>query len=140
MRFVIVDDNQVDLLLIARVLYGAFPLVTIVTVADPDRVAEALAGAHLVIADYHLPDMPWPAIVEAVRAHAPGAPIIVVSDMVHDDRGEQAIRDGAADYLPKARLADLPAMARRAMARQEAERAQRAAAVQLLAATQEPKT
>lgn len=133
MRFVIVDDNQVDLLLVGRALYGAFPHVTIATVTDESDMSVALVGADVVIADYHLPQMPWPSILRAVQQYAPEALVVVISDMIGDDRGEQAIRDGAADYLPKSALAQLPAMLRRALARQDAQRAVRGSAQQLSA-------
>ncbi len=61
----------------------------------------------LILADYHLPQFDGVRALQLVRARGLDIPFILVSGAVGEDIAVQAMKDGAADYLLKDRLARL---------------------------------
>lgn len=102
MRVLLVDDHRLLAEALASLIEARFPACNVRQAAS---LAEALASLDdrvgLVLLDLGLPDASGLDAVRAVRAHAPGARIVVVSA---DDRPETvraAIDLGASGFVPK---------------------------------------
>jgi transcriptional regulator with GAF, ATPase, and Fis domain len=100
-----------------------------VRVEDEEGYVEALTrrGLQLVLADYTLPTFGAPRALELLGEHKIDVPLIVVTGSVGEERAVACMRDGAADYLLKDRLARLGLAIRRALAQQESRQAKRVA-------------
>jgi diguanylate cyclase (GGDEF)-like protein/PAS domain S-box-containing protein len=61
-------------------------------------------GIEAVILDLSLPDSHGIETFEQASASASGAPILVLTDSAEEELGQEAVRRGAQDYLPKDRL------------------------------------
>lgn len=76
--------------------------VEVVQADGPSAVLD-LAGAccfHLVLLDLEC-DSQWPSTLQALRAVAPGAAVVVYSRLPDEGRWIDALEAGAADYLAK---------------------------------------
>jgi CheY-like chemotaxis protein len=102
----IVDDSAVD-----RRLAGGL-------LAKPDWHLEYAAGGKealekmaaglpdLVLTDLFMPEMNGLELVAAVKKTYPRVPIILMTSQGNEEIAAQALREGAASYVPKRRLAD----------------------------------
>src|SRR5690606_30075121 len=86
----------------------------------------------IVLADYTLPQLNAPRVLEILRQRRLDIPVIVVTGSVGEETAVRCMRGGAADYLLKDRLTRLgPAIRRALMARRTRhERRQALAALQ----------
>lgn len=103
MRVLVVDDNPGDAELVVELLSRGTERVTCVF---EDSLATGLRRndeerPDVVLLDLHLGDSKGLATVEAFRAHAPLAPIIVLTGMNDLETSLEAIRRGADDYVVK---------------------------------------
>jgi DNA-binding NtrC family response regulator len=100
-RILVVDDEPEMARSVGIILRraGHEPLVQ----TDPRRALETLAAEHpdLVVTDLRMPDVDGLALVEAARARPTGMPVIVLTGYASVDSAVDAMRRGAADYLPK---------------------------------------
>jgi len=132
LRILIVEDNPLDAeLVIAELRRSGF---------DPtwERVetAEAFLDAlspelDVIISDFSMPAFDAPRALELARIHAPELPLIIVSGTIGEETAVSAMREGAADYLLKDRLARLGMSVIRALEHREAEEVRRRAETDL---------
>lgn len=59
------------------------------------------SGPGLILSDVQMPGMDGHALLRALKAGHPETPVILMTAYGQIDRAVQAMRDGAADYLPK---------------------------------------
>jgi two-component system sensor histidine kinase EvgS len=113
LRVLIVEDQPIDAELMVRELRraGHEPAWQRVE-TEPDYLRELNAEPDVILADYKLPQFSAPRALELLRASGLSIPLIVVTGAVGEDAVVQCMRQGAADYLLKDRLARLgPAVA-----------------------------
>jgi anti-sigma regulatory factor (Ser/Thr protein kinase) len=60
----------------------------------------------LVLTDLHMPEMNGLELVAAIKKDYPPVPVILMTAVGSEDVAAQALREGAASYVPKRRLAD----------------------------------
>ena len=78
-----------------------------VYVAENGRLAMEVLRTHepdLVLTDLQMPEMDGLELVDAVRRDHPRLPVVLMTSHGSDDIAIQALRHGAASYLPKSRL------------------------------------
>jgi PAS domain S-box-containing protein len=88
---------------------------------------------NVILADYRLPHFDGRSALKLAQELLPLTPVIIVTGTLIDEVAVEILREGAADYVLKDRLARLPAAVRRALAeaegirdRKQAEKALRA--------------
>ena len=102
----IVDDSKVDQRLAGRLLEarGDFS----VRYADDGEAALAALDAQppdVVITDLQMPTLDGLELVRAIRARHPAVPVVLMTAMGSEDVASEALRHGAASYVPKKLLA-----------------------------------
>jgi len=110
LNLLVIEDNEDDQQLIARALQLHFTLpLEIGFAADEIELWKELKRTcwHAVVCDYVLPTIPWPAALRICRSVDRDIAFMVVSGAISDDKGAEAIRAGADDYLDKACLDEL---------------------------------
>ena len=98
----IVDDSKVDQRLAGRLLEGRGDL----TVRYADNGKDALtqlaeAPADIVVTDLQMPDVDGLDLVRAVRAKHPNVPVVLMTAIGSEEVAAEALRQGAASYVPK---------------------------------------
>lgn len=102
---VVVDDNPLDRRLACALLEKTGSLRT--THAANGREALALIAQHspaLVLTDLLMPEMDGLQLVDLVKQNHPGLPVILMTGHGSEDTAFQALRRGAASYVPKQNL------------------------------------
>jgi CheY-like chemotaxis protein len=105
-KILVVEDNAVDRLLVGKLLAKGMNLTT--TYAGNGREAlEVLAkeAPDLVLTDMQMPEMDGLELVREVRSRFPLVPIILITAHGSEEIAVQALRSGAASYVPKQNLA-----------------------------------
>ncbi|AMV37830.1 response regulator [Planctomyces sp. SH-PL62] len=116
-RLLVVDDSEFERRCIARLLRG-FEGLDVAFATGAVAALEAIEGdpPDLVLTDLVMPDMDGLELVRRVRESNPGLPMILMTAFGGEDAAVEALRAGAADYLPKSRLEkDLATTLRRAL-------------------------
>src|SRR6516165_12456236 len=106
-RVLIVDDSTVDRRLAGRLLEKQLGLD--VSYAKDGRAAlKALAKEppDLVLTDMHMPNLNGLELVEQIRGNHPLIPVILMTAFGSEDLAVEALRKGAASYVPKRVLAE----------------------------------
>jgi CheY-like chemotaxis protein len=106
-RVLIVDDSTVDRRLAGRLLEKQLGLD--VSYAKDGRAAlKALEKEppDLVLTDMHMPNMNGLELVEHIRGHHPLIPVILMTAFGSEELAVEALRKGAASYVPKRVLAE----------------------------------
>lgn len=103
----VVDDSKVDRLLIGGLLGDGLS----VEVEYASNGAEALErlGSHppcLVVTDLMMPQMGGLELVQRVAEEHPSVPIVLVTSQGSEEVAVEALRGGAASYVPKESLAN----------------------------------
>jgi CheY-like chemotaxis protein len=103
---VVVDDVAVDRALLCGVL-GAIPGAEIRGVAGGREALELLAKApvNLLVTDLLMPEMDGLELTMLARQRRPEVPVILTTSLGDETIGEQALRAGASDFVPKSRAA-----------------------------------
>jgi diguanylate cyclase (GGDEF)-like protein/PAS domain S-box-containing protein len=116
LRALIVEDDPLDAELIAIELEraGFEPAWTRVE-TEPEVVDQLGAGLDVILADYTLPHLSAPRVLEILRQRQADIPLIVVTGSVGEEIAVRCMRGGAADYLLKDRLMRLGPAVRRAL-------------------------
>jgi len=132
LRVLIVEDNPRDAeLIVAELRRAGF---------DPewDRVetAESFLEAlspdlDVILSDFYLPGFDATRALELRTAYVPEVPLIIVSGTLGEETAVSILRDGAADYLLKDRLARLGMAVTRALEHREIEAVRRRAEADL---------
>src|SRR5438046_36926 len=79
LRILIIDDDAQDRLLVERELARAFPELQVISVADAEQFAAALAtgGFDLVITDFALGWTNGLEVLHAIKARDPNIPVLM---------------------------------------------------------------
>jgi CheY-like chemotaxis protein/anti-sigma regulatory factor (Ser/Thr protein kinase) len=105
-RILVVEDNAVDRLLAGKLLDKGRNLTT--AYADNGLAALEAMGKELpdlVLTDMQMPEMDGLQLVREARERFPLVPIILITAHGSEELAVQALRSGAAGYVPKQNLA-----------------------------------
>jgi PAS domain S-box-containing protein len=89
-----------------------------------DGLLEALQefGPDLILCDYSMPSFDGLAALRLTREHSPGTPFIVVTGSLNEEIAVECMKEGAADYVLKDRMARLGPAVLAALERARAQR------------------
>jgi PAS domain S-box-containing protein len=134
LQLLIVDDQPADAEQIVSELCRAGFAAAWQRVETEPEFAESLgAGFDLILADYALPQFEALRALELLRARGLDVPLIVVTASQGEEAAVECLKQGAADYLLKDRLARLgPAVTHALLGRDLREAKRRADQVQLV--------
>jgi len=101
LRALVVDDNADHALLMGSALREELGAIASTASCAQDALEQLARGApDVVVLDYRLPDAEgWSALAE-IRTRV-DAPVVVVTGQGSESAAAEAIKEGAADYLPK---------------------------------------
>ena len=130
LRILILEDQEADAELVAVELRRAgFVLQSRQVVNEGEFRAHIKENWDVILADFSLPQFTALRALEILRQAGSPVPLIVVTGSVGEETAVECIKQGAADYLLKDRLARLGSAVRRALeekqVREESEAAQR---------------
>jgi CheY-like chemotaxis protein len=105
----VVDDSPIDQLLVGTVMEQAASWRTVYASSGSEALAVLdREKPALVLTDMLMPGMDGLQLMEAIRHRAPLVPVILMTASGSEDLALQALRSGAASFVPKRRLnADL---------------------------------
>ena len=114
----VVDDSAVDRRLVGGMLQQDSEFAVEFAVHGADAIAQMEASVpDLVVTDLMMPKMNGLELVTAVRAQYPLVPVILITSKGSEEVAAEALRRGAASYVPKRSLAkDLCQTVRRVLA------------------------
>ena len=102
----IVDDVKVDQRLAGALLESRTEFQLVYARNGRDALAKMERGVpDVVITDLQMPEMDGLELVEAIRRDYPTVPVILMTAHGSEDVAAQALRQGAAGYVPKRHLA-----------------------------------
>ncbi len=106
-NILVVDDAAVDRRLIGELLQKRIEC----TVQYAANGVEALAqmkdaAPDLIVTDLQMPVMDGLQLVTEVRTHHPGVPVILITAFGSETLAVEALEQGAASYVPKAKVAE----------------------------------
>src|SRR5262245_13561413 len=103
----VVDDSPIDQRLAGGLLEKHFDC-DVAYAADGKEALRHMAERlpDLVLTDLQMPEMNGLELVAAVKSDYPFVPVILMTAQGSEDIAAQALRRGAASYVPKRRLAD----------------------------------
>ena len=120
LRLLIVEDSSDDAELMERELRRSGYDLAATRVQDEEHFLTALqAHPQIILMDYRLPEFDALKGLSILREHSPETPCIVISGILNDATAMQCIRQGAADYLLKDRLARLSTAVERVLREKE---------------------
>jgi len=106
-RILIIEDNPRDRRLVEIALSECvectFELLGAGTLMEAkERLADF--EPDVVLLDLNLPDSHGMDTLRAVRGLVPQSPVVVLTGMAEEDMGDEAIRNGAQDFLVKGKM------------------------------------
>lgn len=123
-NILVVDDSQVERRLAMALLQRGLDC----TLAEADCAESAIEHLQtitpeIVLTDLQMPGMSGLDLVEYLRNERPSMPVILMTAVGSEDIAAEALKSGAASYVPKSRLAkDLIPTVRRILAGSQQER------------------
>ncbi len=105
-NILVVDDSLVDRRLAAKVLQNGFDC-SVVEVDCAEAALQHLDSAvdpDLVLTDLQMPGLNGLELVERIRNEWPSLPVILMTAAGSEDIAAQALKAGAASYVPKRRI------------------------------------
>ncbi len=107
LNVLVVDDSPIDRRLAGALLEKHFDC-TVQYAGDGKEALRQLSGQlpDLVLTDLQMPDMNGLELVAAVKNDFPLVPVVLMTAQGSEDIAAQALRQGAASYVPKRQLAD----------------------------------
>ena len=134
LRVLHIEDSELDHhLMVAQLQRGGLD-VHVIRIETERDFAEALGAEtpwDVIVSDYNLPGFSGMAALEQLKASGLAVPFILVSGEIGEDTAVEAMRRGADDYLLKNNLARLAPAMLHAIEAAQAERARRAADLEL---------
>ena len=106
-KVLIVDDAKADRVRASGII-ARWRECEIIEAAN-GRAAIDKVGTHfpdVILTDLHMPEMDGLELVAAVREEHPGIPVILMTAKGSEEIAAQALRQGAASYVPKLRMQD----------------------------------
>lgn len=103
----VVDDSLIDRTLAGRLLQQDPRFA--VSFAENGRTALEEVRTNspdVIVCDLQMPEMNGLELVEAVREEFPSIPVVLMTNRGSEEIAAEALRRGAASYVPKVRLAD----------------------------------
>ena len=134
LRVLHLEDSELDhQLMLAQLQRGGLDVhvMRIETASEFDAALEQDPPWDVIVSDYNLPGFSGMAALEQLRASGLAVPFILVSGEIGEDTAVEAMRNGASDYLLKNNLARLAPAMLHAFEAAQAERARRAADLEL---------
>ena len=133
LRALLVEDSRLDAELLRVQLQRAYPNVRLEVVREEAGFLENLRGERwdVVLSDYELPGFTGADVLEHRNSIAPQTPFIFVSGVIGEDNAVELLKQGATDYVSKARLARLAPVLQRALREVDDRRARELAERQL---------
>ena len=103
LRVLLIDPDDADQTLAATLLRGRFAAAGIETIATAASLATSLArgGFDVVVAEYHIPWIEGPALLDAIKAVRPGVSVVFLTSADNTEHAVAVMRAGAADYVVK---------------------------------------
>jgi len=114
-RILVVEDSQADFMLLERHLTRAGLGATLHRVDTWEDLTRALESAawDAVVSDLNVPGMDFAVTLRAIQERLPGAPIILLSGELGEERAVELLKAGVTDFVLKDSLARLvPAIER----------------------------
>lgn len=106
-RVLVVDDSAVDRALAGGLLEQPDELDVSFAVDGREALDAVRSQApDLIVSDLQMPQMNGLELVEAVRREFPGVPIVIMTARGSEEIAAEALRRGAASYVPKVSLGD----------------------------------
>jgi signal transduction histidine kinase len=120
LRFILVEDNPMDVELVQRELrHAGFDFTSAAVQTQEDFIREVRAERpQVVLADYNLPQWRGMEALEILRREKLDVPLILVSGALGDVTAVECIKKGATDYVLKGNLTRLGVAIRRALEEQ----------------------
>ena len=105
-RIVIVDDSAIDRRLVEFFLKKGIADVSLLSVDSGQKAIEAIASEtpDLIITDLQMPGMNGLELVEQIKSQGCSAPVILMTGFGTQQIAVQALKAGAASYVPKSAL------------------------------------
>ena len=105
-QILVVDDSPVEQRRVGRLVQMGIDDVEVAYAADGSAACEAIAAAmpDMVISDLRMPIMNGLQLVESIKSHGYGVPVILMTSYGSEEIAVQALRAGAASYVPKLAL------------------------------------
>ncbi len=106
-RILVVDDSPVERRLVGGLLERSFSDAT-VSYAENGMLALDAAAADMpdvIITDLQMPEMNGLELVESIKSRGYGVPVILMTSFGNEEVAVQALKMGAASYVPKRALA-----------------------------------
>ncbi len=106
LNVLVVDDDELDRLAVRRCLQQSTLDVRARQAASAAAAIEEVAGGKYdcILLDYYLPGEDGLAALRELQEAAPRTPIVIFTGRGDEDIAVEAMKAGAADYLPKASL------------------------------------
>ena len=103
LHILLIDPDDDDRTLTATLLRGRFATARIETAATAASLATSLArgGFDVVVAEYRIPWIEGPVLLDVIKASRPGVPVVFLTSADDTERAVAVMRVGAADYLLK---------------------------------------
>jgi two-component system, cell cycle sensor histidine kinase and response regulator CckA len=114
-QVLLIEDSDYDAELILSHLRKAGFEPALERVTSADQMQAALQATHwdVIISDFNLPAFSAPEALALLQKSGQEIPFIVISGTISEETALDLLRDGAADYLMKDRLARLGSLVRR---------------------------
>jgi signal transduction histidine kinase len=107
LHVLLVEDNASDVVLFQQMFRrepeGSFTMSHLIRMEDAERRL-AQGGVDIVLLDMGLPDARGLDTVRRARAAAPGVPMIVLTGLDDEALADEAMKEGAQDYLIKGQI------------------------------------
>jgi len=124
LRFLLVEDNPIDVELVQSELRRAqFDFTSVAVQTPEDFTREVLTHCpHIVLADHDLPQWRGMEALEILRRENLDVPLILVTGALGEVNAVECLKQGATDYVLKGALTRLPVAIRRALEEQRLRR------------------
>ena len=105
-QILVVDDSLIEQRRVGRLLQNGIAGVAVTYAGDGQAALDAISVAmpDMVVSDLRMPVMNGLQLVESIKGHGYGVPVILMTSYGSEEIAVQALRAGAASYVPKLAL------------------------------------